>query len=148
MWGGSLIWGVSKLHFWNESLSVCHSNGISNFSTYIYSWGRVIKFRVWLLCKLPMLCHHYSILDIKGEQRQWKWDCCPNEFTAVWWDCHYWNMVSLFFFSLGAFHVSKIKCASIQYFVVLPVFCHIRSDKSNTDVTLAPFSLPLSVIRR
>jgi len=44
-----------------------------------------------------LLCLHCSILDIKGEQGQWKWHRCPDDFTAIWWNCQYWNMVSLFF---------------------------------------------------
>lgn len=49
-----------------------------------------------------MSCLHYSILDTEGEQKQWKWDCHPDEFTAVRWDCQHWNMVSLFVLPLSS----------------------------------------------
>uniref|UniRef100_A0A665VME3 Rotatin n=1 Tax=Echeneis naucrates TaxID=173247 RepID=A0A665VME3_ECHNA len=39
----------------------------------------------------------------------------------------------------------RVHVAARSYFIL---FCHIRSDKSSADVTLTPFSLPLTVIRR
>lgn len=67
---------------------------------WMYLWSRDLKFRVWLLCLLSMSCLCFSILDIKGEQKQWKWDRCPHEFTAIWRDCQHWDMV-IFFSPLG-----------------------------------------------
>lgn len=57
----------------------------------------------------------------------------------IWW---------VYFLSLFGFSCLTNKCTVTQYLVVLPVLFHIRSDKSSKDVTLAPFSLPLSLIRR
>lgn len=111
----------------------------------MYSWVWMIWIR--FSSRLHRLCcvFYYSILDIEGEQRRCEWDCSADEFTAVWWDCQDWNMVSLF---SSPFSCLTNTCAATQYLVVLPVLFHIRSDKSNKDVALAPFSLPLSLIRR
>lgn len=88
-------------------------------------------------------CFHYSILDIKGEPSQRKWDCRTDEFIAVWWDCYNWQMVCLSFFTF----IFVKYCTAIPYFLSNRMcFSCDRSD--DTDVARTPFSLPLSLTRR
>lgn len=83
-------------------------------------------------------CFLYSILNIKGEQSQWMWDCHTDEFTAVWWGCHAWKMVSLYFL----IYLNNV----LPFFLNGSCFSCDRSD--DTDVARTPFSLPLSLTQR
>lgn len=86
-----------------------------------------------------------SFVNIEGEQRQWKWNRCPDDFAALWWNRQQWNVVgfsqhlskSIYFLLLSAFITD-----------ILDFFIIDRLEKANTDVKISPFSLPLTAARR